>query len=118
VFAGSYGYPGDGSDPRFPGTQSIPDFAYARFADELGLMGIRVDNLDEVGKAWDRALKADRPVVYEAVTDPNVPPLPPHITLEQAKNFASSVWAGDAEALGYLKQTVKDAADSYLPRKT
>jgi pyruvate dehydrogenase (quinone) len=62
-------------------------------------------------------LWADRPAVLEAVTDPNVPPLPPHITLEQAKQFATSVLKGDAEALGFIKQTVKDAAASYLPRK-
>jgi pyruvate dehydrogenase (quinone) len=104
-------------DPRFAGSQSIPDFPYARYADELGLQGIRVDTPDAIGDAWERALSADRPVVVEAVTDPNVPPLPPHITLEQARHFASSIWARDADALGFIKQTVKDAAESYLPHK-
>jgi pyruvate dehydrogenase (quinone) len=104
-------------DPRFVGSQSVPDFPYARYADDLGLMGIRVDTPDAIGPAWDRALAADRPVVLEAITDPNVPPLPPHISLEQAKHFASSVWAGDAESLGFIKQTVKDAAENFLPHK-
>ncbi|HLJ02506.1 MAG TPA: thiamine pyrophosphate-requiring protein [Solirubrobacteraceae bacterium] len=104
-------------DPRFAGSQGIPDFPYARYAEELGLLGIRVDAPDQIGPAWDRALSADRPVVFEAITDPNVPPLPPHISLEQAKHFASSLWAGDAEALGFVKQTLKDAAQSYLPHK-
>ncbi len=104
-------------DPRFEASQSIPDFPYARYADDLGLLGIRVDTPDQIGPAWDRALAADRPVVFEAITDPNVPPLPPHISLEQARNFASSVWSGDAEALGFIKQTVKDAAESFLPRR-
>ncbi len=104
-------------DPRFAGSQAIPDFPYARYADELGLIGIRVDRPGEVGAAWDRALAADRPVVVEAVTDPDVPPLPPHISLEQARNFASSIWSGDADALGFIKQTVKDAAENYLPHK-
>jgi pyruvate dehydrogenase (quinone) len=102
-------------DPRFEGSQSIPDFPYARYADELGLIGIRVDRPGDIGAAWDRALSADRPAVVEAVTDPNVPPLPPHISLEQAKHFASSVWEGDAEALGFIRQTVKDVAENYLP---
>jgi pyruvate dehydrogenase (quinone) len=106
-----------GGDPRFAGSQSIPDFPYARFAEELGLRGIRVDTPDAVGDAWDQALAADRPVVVEAITDPDVPPLPPHITLEQAKHFASSIWSRDAEALGFVTQTVKDAAESYLPHK-
>jgi pyruvate dehydrogenase (quinone) len=104
-------------DPRFEGSQAIPDFGYARYADELGLLGIRVDTPEQIGPAWDRALSADRPVVFEAITDPNVPPLPPHISLEQAKHFASSVWSGDAGALGFIKQTVKDVAANVLPRK-
>jgi pyruvate dehydrogenase (quinone) len=104
-------------DPRFAGSQSIPDFPYARYADELGLQGIRVDTPEAIGDAWDRAMASDRPVVLEAVTDPNVPPLPPHITLEQARHFTSSVLARDADALGYIKQTMKDAVESYLPHK-
>ena len=104
-------------DPRFEASQSVPDFPYAEYAIDLGLTGIRVDHPDQIAPAWDRALAADRPVVIEAVTDPNVPPLPPHISFEQAKGFASSVLSGDAEALGFIKQTIKDAADSYLPHR-
>ena len=104
-------------DPRFEASQSIPDFPYARYADELGLRGIRVDRPEAIAGAWDQALSADRPVVVEAITDPNVPPLPPHITLEQAKHFASAVWSRDADALGYIKQTVKDAAERFLPHR-
>jgi pyruvate dehydrogenase (quinone) len=104
-------------DPKFAASQNLPDFPYARYGESLGLMGIRVDRPDDIGDAWDRALSADRPVVLEAVTDPNVPPLPPHISWEQAKNFLSSIYHGDADALGFIKQTAKDAADTYLPRK-
>ena len=68
-------------------TQSIPDFPYHKYAELIGLKGIFVDNPDRVGAAWDEALAADRPVILEAYTDPNVPPLPPHITLKEAKNF-------------------------------
>jgi pyruvate dehydrogenase (quinone) len=104
-------------DPRFEASQSVPDFPYAEYAIDLGLTGIRVDHPDQIAPAWDRALAADRPAVIEAITDPNVPPLPPHISFEQAKAFASSVLSGDAEALGFIKQTIKDAADSYLPHR-
>jgi pyruvate dehydrogenase (quinone) len=104
-------------DPRFVGSQSIPDFPYAGFAESLGLTGIRVTTPGAVGDAWARALSADRPVVVEAITDPNVPPLPPHISWEQAKNFMSSVYSGDASALGYITQTIKDVASPYLSRK-
>ena len=105
-------------DPKFEATQQIPDFPYARYAESLGLMGVRIDRPDQIAGALERVLDADRPAVLEAVVDPNVPPLPPHITLEQAKNFASSVLKGDADALGFIKQTIKDAAASYLPRRT
>jgi pyruvate dehydrogenase (quinone) len=104
-------------DPKFEGTQSLPDFPYARYAESLGLMGVRIDRPEDIGPAWDRVLSADRPAVLEAVTDPNVPPLPPHITLEQAKNFTSSIYHGDADSLGFIKQTIKDAAQTYLPHK-
>jgi pyruvate dehydrogenase (quinone) len=104
-------------DPKFEASQSLPDFPYARYAESLGLLGVRVDRPDDIGTAWDRVLHADRPAVLEAVTDPNVPPLPPHISLEQAKAFLSSVYKGDADALGFVKQTIKDAVESYLPHK-
>ncbi len=104
-------------DPRFEATQSIPDFPYAKYAESLGLLGVRVDRPDQIGAAWDQVLHADRPAVLEAITDPNVPPLPPHITLDQAKHFLSSLYHGDAEALGFVKQTLKDAAANYLPRR-
>jgi pyruvate dehydrogenase (quinone) len=103
-------------DPRFEASQSVPDFPYARYAESLGLAGIRVDRPDAIGSAWERALTADRPVVVEAISDPNVPPLPPHISLEQAKSFASSIYRGDANALGYVKQVARDVAAKYLPR--
>jgi pyruvate dehydrogenase (quinone) len=104
-------------DPRFDASQSVPDFPYAEYAQSLDLIGIRVDTPEAIGPAWDRAFASDRPVVVEAVTDPNVPPLPPHITWEQARDFASSIYARDAQSLGFIKQTLKDAADTYLPHK-
>ena len=51
------------------------------FAEMIGLKGIYVDDPEKLGSAWDEALAADRPVVLEVKTDPEVPPLPPHITL-------------------------------------
>ncbi|MFS0887111.1 thiamine pyrophosphate-requiring protein [Aeromicrobium sp. 179-A 4D2 NHS] len=64
-------------DPRYDVSQSLPDFPYAGYADLLGLTGIRVERPEDVESAWDRALCADRPVVLEAVVDPDVPLLPP-----------------------------------------
>jgi pyruvate dehydrogenase (quinone) len=97
-------------------TQSIPDFPYHRYAELIGLKGIFVDHPDKVGAAWDEALTADRPVILEAYTDPNVPPLPPHITLKDAKNFM--VMMRDEPELGsVLKNTAKELLTSIIPGK-
>jgi pyruvate dehydrogenase (quinone) len=74
-------------DPRFPASQDVPDFPYAAYAEMLGLRGIRVDDPDAVGPAWEQALSADRPVVVEAVVDPAVPLLPPHLPEGQVSKF-------------------------------
>jgi pyruvate dehydrogenase (quinone) len=101
-------------DPKFEASQSIPDVPYHRYAELLGLKGIFVDHPDRVGDAWDEALAADRPVVLEAHTDPNVPPLPPHITLKQAKNFAMSL-PSEPDFGSVLKNTAKEVVDTLLP---
>jgi len=101
-------------DPKFLGSQSVPDFPYARYADMLGLKGLMVDDPELVGAAWDQAFAADRPVVLEARTDPNVPPLPPHITLANAKAFARSM-AGEPELGSVLANTARQVLSRVLP---
>ncbi len=78
-------------NPEFTGSQDLPDFPYAKYAELLGLKGIKVDNPDQVGAAWDEALSADRPVILEAFVDPNVPPMPPHITFDQMVKFSKTL---------------------------
>jgi pyruvate dehydrogenase (quinone) len=102
-------------DPKFEGSQDLPDFPYARYAEMLGLHGIRVDTPDRVAAAWDEALASDRPVVYEAVTDPEVPPLPPHITVEQAKALMSALLQGDPSSREIITQSFKQKAQEFLP---
>ena len=102
-------------NPKFEGSQDLPDFPYARYAELVGLKGIRVDSPEQVGPAWDEALAADRPVVYEAVTDPEVPPLPPHITVEQAKALTSALLSGDPHAGRIIKQSFSQKVQEFLP---
>lgn len=102
-------------DPRFDSSQHVPDFPYARYAAMLGLEGIRVAAPEDVASAWERALASRRPVIFEAKTDPEVPNLPPHITLEQARKFASAVLGGDSSAGGMIRGAMKDALTSFLP---
>lgn len=94
-------------DPKFEASQTIPDFPYARYADMIGLTGISVSSPDDIGPAWEQALNADRPVVIDALCDPDVPPLPPHITFEQARGFFSSFVKGDPDRLGMTRQSIK-----------
>ena len=102
-------------DPKFDASQTIPDFDYAAFAQSVGLKGIRVEDPDEIGSAWDHALQSDRPTVIDAVTDPEVPPLPPHITFAQAVNFSDAVIHGDSGRRGMITQAFKQKAQQLVP---
>ena len=95
-------------DPKFTTSQRVPSFAFAQYAQLLGLEGIRIDHADAVGDAWARALSADRPVMLEMVTDPNVPPFPPHVTVENAHNYMSALIHRDPDALAIMKATMKE----------
>ncbi len=97
-------------DPEYETTQDIPEVRFADYAEQLGLEGIRVDRPEDVADAWDTALKADRPTVIDFITDPDVPPLPPHITIEQARNFWKSMLRGDPHTSGIVRQTARDMA--------
>lgn len=102
-------------DPKFEASQYVPDFPYAQYAEMLGLKGIRVDSPDAVRPAWQAAFAADRPVVIDAITDPNVPPLPPHISFEQAKAYAATLLKGDPDEASIIKQTIKGVKENILP---
>lgn len=105
----------EAGDPKLPITQSIPNMPYAAFADSLGLQGIRVERPEDLGRALDQALSANRPVVIDVATDPNVPTLPPHITFEQAKNYSTALLHMDPDEGGIIKETVKSVVESVVP---
>lgn len=102
-------------DPKFEASQNLPEFPFAAYAEMLGLKGIRLDSPDAVTTAWLDAMKADRPVVIDAHTDPDVPPLPPHITVQQARHFMSAMIHGDPERSHAVRQSFKDGIESFLP---
>ncbi|HEY3584828.1 MAG TPA: thiamine pyrophosphate-requiring protein [Casimicrobiaceae bacterium] len=95
-------------DPKYIASQDIPDYPYARYAEDAGLRGIRVDHPEDVGPAWDEALASDRPVVLDVYTDPDVPPLPPHVSFKQARQFAESLVKGDPDRAAVIRQSVKE----------
>jgi pyruvate dehydrogenase (quinone) len=94
-------------DPKLEASQVLPDFAYAEYARMLGLHGARVDRPEEVGPAWDAALAADGPALIEFITDPEVPPLPPHIRFEQAKGISKALLGGDPAAREIIRESIK-----------
>jgi pyruvate dehydrogenase (quinone) len=102
-------------DPKLEVSQVLPDFPYARYAELLGLKGIRVDDPERIGDAWDEALSAGKPVLLEAVTDPEVPPLPPHIRFEQAKKLAKAL-PGDSARGEIVAQSIKGKVQEFINR--
>jgi pyruvate dehydrogenase (quinone) len=103
-------------DPKLEASQNLPDFPFARYAEMLGFKGIRVDNPDDVAPAWEEALGTDRPVVYEAITDPEVPPLPPHIRFEQATSLAQAMAKGEPHTLRITMQSLKGKLQEFTTR--
>lgn len=103
-------------DPKYEASQNLPDFPYAEYAELIGLTGIKVSEPDALAGAWDRALSADRPVVLEVITDPDIPPLPPHIKREQAQAYMSALMSGDPDALGIVKASFKQFAREFVPK--
>jgi len=104
-------------DPKFEASQRIPNVSYSQFAEMVGLRGIYVDAPEMLQSAWQQALASDIPVVLEVKTDPGVPPLPPHITLQQAKNFTAALAKGDPDEVGVIKGTARQLLETILPAK-
>lgn len=102
-------------EPRFDASQSIPNVPYAQFAGSIGLNAIAVEDPEQLGPAWDEALSADRPTVIEVRTDPEVPPLPPHISFDQAHKLMRSLAKGDRGGKHLLGQAAKQLFGRFAP---
>jgi pyruvate dehydrogenase (quinone) len=91
----------------------IPDFNYAEYAASIGFLSFRMELAENITDIWKAALKADRPVLVEAITDPDISPFPDHVMIKSADKLASSVARGDNAALknsGHiLQQKIEDA---------
>jgi pyruvate dehydrogenase (quinone) len=97
-------------DPKFEASQNLPRFDYAEYARMLGFEAVVMATADDVGPGWDAAMamSLERPVLVHAHVDPEVPPLPPHISFEQAKQFLKSMIKGDPNWWRMAKQSAKD----------
>jgi pyruvate dehydrogenase (quinone) len=101
--------------PKFAASQTLPEVDFAGFARSLGFAAESLADPEALGGAWERALAAGRPTVLDIRCDPNVPPIPPHATFEQAKSVVRAVLHGDEDASGFIKQGVKQKVQQYLP---
>lgn len=101
--------------PKFVESQSLPDVNYAGFAASLGLQAIEVREPDQLRPAWERAFSADRPTVLDVHTDPDFPPIPPHATMEQIKDAAKAMLAGDEDARGVIRTGIKQKLQEFIP---
>jgi pyruvate dehydrogenase (quinone) len=108
----------ESGDPKFDASQELPDFPYAKYAELLGFVGVRVDKRDDVGAAWERVLSADRPALIEAFVDPNISIIPPHISFEQARNLTSALSKGDPDELGVIVQSAKSVLAGLFPGRS
>jgi pyruvate dehydrogenase (quinone) len=103
-------------EPKFEASQTLPAFEFARYAELLGLRGILMERPDDIASGWEQALHADRPVVVDAHTDPEVPPLPPHIRVDQARKYMESIYKGDPNRWHNMALSAKDLVQSFRPR--
>ena len=104
-----------GGAPKFEESQTLPDISYANFARDLGFLAITVDDPDDLGPAWDQALATNKPALLDVHCDPEVPPIPPHATFEQAKFAAEAVLKGDPNAWHLVVEGLKTKAQEILP---
>jgi pyruvate dehydrogenase (quinone) len=105
-------------DPKLEASQDLPAVDFAAFAESLGLAAVRMERPEDIGPGWDRAFAERRPCLVQARTDPSVPPLPPHITYEQAKGYVSSILKGDPDRGAMIVRSWNDAIESYLPHRS
>ncbi|MGI8753405.1 MAG: thiamine pyrophosphate-requiring protein [Acidimicrobiales bacterium] len=101
-------------DPRFDASQSIPYVDYAAWADLIGLKGIKVTTSDQLEDTMTEAFAADRPVIVDVLTTPDEPPMPPHVTFEQARALTTSVIKDPGEGIAGAKEGVREMVHGFL----
>jgi pyruvate dehydrogenase (quinone) len=104
-------------DPRFEASQGVPALSYADWANLIGLKGIRVTHSDQIEEAYREAFASDRPVIIDALTTPDEPPMPPHITFDEAKALTKSVLADPAGGIAGAKEAVRELLRDVIPSR-
>jgi pyruvate dehydrogenase (quinone) len=105
-----------GGAPKFEESQTLPEVSYAEAARVIGLNAIAVDDPERLGEAWDAALSAEAPTLLDVRTDPEVPPIPPHVTYDQIKATAEAIVKGDPNGWRLFAEIAKSKAAELLPQ--
>jgi len=96
-------------EPKFDESQVLPEFNYAQYAESLGFVGIRIESPEQIIPAWENALAANRPVVIDALTDPEILTFTPEVATEFAKKLAQAIAQGDTAATKHLEDPLRQA---------
>lgn len=104
------------ANPVWSTSQDVESVDYAGYAELLGFKGIRVKDDDEVAGAWDAAFAHRGITVIDAYTSKNVPPLPPKVAFEFAKNTGMALLKGDPDASGVIRDTAKSVVTEGVER--
>ena len=67
------------------------------------------------GSALDAALASAVPTVIEVKTDPEVPPLQPHIGFDQAYKFMRTMLKGDTGGSHHVVESARQVLSGILP---
>jgi pyruvate dehydrogenase (quinone) len=102
-------------DPRFEASQSIPYMPFAEYANLIGLKGIKVAKASEIEAAWEEAFASDRPVIVDAITTPDEPPIPPHITRQEAEALMKSVLEDPKDGWRGALEGFRETVQSMIP---
>jgi pyruvate dehydrogenase (quinone) len=104
-------------DPRFDASQAIPSVSYADWAEMIGLKGIRITRANQIEDGMAEAFVADRPVIVDALTTPDEPPLPPHGTFDQAQVLTESMLADPVGGIAGAKEATRERFQAFFDRK-
>ncbi|RTL69606.1 MAG: thiamine pyrophosphate-requiring protein [Pseudonocardiaceae bacterium] len=103
--------------PKFEESQVLPEVSYADFARGIGLRATTVRAPEQLGPAWDRMLAADRPGLIDVYCDPEVPPIPPHATADQAISMLEAIGKGDPSGMHLLVEGARTKLQELLPHR-
>lgn len=81
---------------------------FAKIAEACGARGFTVTDPKDCARVLREAFDAPGPVLVEAVTDPNEPPMPAKIKTEQALHLAESLAKGTPDRGEIMKTLIKN----------